>query len=139
MPAYKAIFILALPLFSFIKKAQSSGSPIHNKTVWNLKSSVKYDVFCLLNIMTADPFYLKYYQSTYAALEPKLTPKVKESLKRLRKFKDEKGLIISASLSSWFNGLPDSSLLEIVNALRNKFKVKQLINNEYNYYLFSKM
>jgi hypothetical protein len=44
-----------------------------NRTVWQVQPSFKNEVFCFSNILTADPFYLDYYQAEYNKFEPRLT------------------------------------------------------------------
>jgi hypothetical protein len=48
------------------------------------------DTVCLLNVLTGDPFYVRYYKDEYARFEPQLTPAARVALANLkRKIKDE--------------------------------------------------
>ena len=80
-------------------------------TEWQIEASLKYDVLCLLNVLTADPFYLKYYQPVYEEFEEELTEPAKEALANLKtKIKDEQGGIISAFLCLYFSATDDVTL-----------------------------
>jgi hypothetical protein len=41
-------------------------------TSWRVEESLAFDALCLLNTLTGDPFYLRYYQSAYDRLHPLL-------------------------------------------------------------------
>ena len=52
---------------------------------WRVRPSFKYDVLCLVNALTGDPYYLHYYQAEYDRLAPRLTPKVRSALANLQR------------------------------------------------------
>ncbi len=94
-------------------------------TDWEIKPSLKYDVLCFLNILTADEFYLTYYQGEYDKFKDKLTPEVKDALKSLKKkVKDDEGNIISAWLCLYFSATDDETIDEILSTLGNTDKLK---------------
>lgn len=79
-------------------------------TKWKIKPSLKYDVCCFLNILTADDFYLTYYQEVYDEFKPKLTLEVTEALSCLKKkMKDDNGIII-ANLCLYYSAVEDSTI-----------------------------
>jgi hypothetical protein len=43
-------------------------------TDWQLKPSLKYDALCLLNALSGDPYYLKYYQAEYDHFQGLFSP-----------------------------------------------------------------
>ena len=112
-------------LLALATGGQSTGEPakqqpakLHQTTEWNIRPSQAFDVLCLLNTLTADSFYLGYYESEYRKFAPKLTPETKTALANLkRKIKDEKGQIISASLCLYFSATDDSTLDDLIATL----------------------
>jgi len=95
-------------------------------TNWNIKPSFKFDALCLLNTLTADPYYLKYYQTEYEKFKDKLTPDVVKSLSELkRKLKDENGRIISAYLCLYFSVYEEESLDDMTAWLDKETELKE--------------
>ncbi len=87
---------------------------------WRVQPSFKYDVLCLLNVLTGDPYYLDYYADEYARFEPKLTPAVRSALANLqRAIKTEGGGIVSATLTLYFSVVEDSTLAQMSARLDN--------------------
>lgn len=95
-------------------------------TKWNIKPSFKFDVLCMLNTLTADPYYLKYYQDEYDGFKDKLTPEVVTALSELkRKLKDENGRIISAYLCLHFSVYEEESLDDMIAWLDKEEEIKE--------------
>ena len=69
-------------LFLFIPNLNAQDSILTN---WNIKPSFKFDVLCLLNTLTADPYYLKYYQDEYDKFKDRLTPEAVTALSELKR------------------------------------------------------
>lgn len=89
---------------------------LHSQTNWNLQPSFKYDALCFLNIISADPFYTKYYKKDFKTYSNKLTPEAKIAITNLKRvIKDEQSDIISAALCWYFSALPDSTLDQLIN------------------------
>ncbi|MDH4271783.1 MAG: hypothetical protein OEW18_07385 [Candidatus Aminicenantes bacterium] len=89
------------------------------ETEWQIEASLKYDVLCLLNILTADPFYLKYYQPVYEEFKNKLTEPAKNALADLKtKIKDERSGIISAFLCLYFSATDDVTLEDMLQTVQ---------------------
>ncbi len=93
---------------------------MHNKTDWQIIPSFKFDILCFLNTLTADPYYLHYYQDEYDKFKSKLTPTAREALVNLkRKIKDENQRIISAFLCLYFSATEDKTLDDMLTTLVN--------------------
>lgn len=87
---------------------------------WRVRPSFKYDVLCLLNVLTGDPYYLDYYADEYARFEPDLTPTVRAALANLqRAIKTDGGGIVSATLTLYFSVVDDSTLAQMSARLDN--------------------
>jgi hypothetical protein len=94
-------------------------------TYWQIEPSFKFDTLCLLNTLTADPYYLNYYQSEYEKFEPKLTLPVKKALARLKQtVKDENRNIISAFLCLYFSATEDRTLDDMLLTIENSNTMK---------------
>jgi hypothetical protein len=93
---------------------------VNNSTNWQVEPSFKFDVLCLLNTLTADPYYLRYYQSDYKKMEPKLTKDVRIALSSLKKkIRDENQNIISAFLCLYFSATDDRTLDDMLTTIDN--------------------
>jgi hypothetical protein len=93
---------------------------MHNTTHWQIEPSFRFDVLCFLNALTADSYYLNYYQDEYDKFRPKLTPVAQEALANLkRKIKDENQGIISAFLTLYFSATEDHTLDDMLKTLEN--------------------
>lgn len=88
-------------------------------TVWDLTPSFKYDVICFLNTLVGDEYYLRFYQRDYDAIKGKFTPEVKEALQVLSEVRDERKIIISATLSSVFSKTDDETLDDMIATLNS--------------------
>lgn len=96
-----------------------------DSTDWEIKPSFKYDVLCFINILTADKFYLTYYQSDFDKYKDKFTPQIEEALRSLKKkVKDDKGKIISAWLCLYFSATDDETIDDLLLTLDNPAKLK---------------
>ncbi|MDQ3020293.1 MAG: hypothetical protein M3R36_06955 [Bacteroidota bacterium] len=89
-------------------------------TKWKIEPSLKYDACCFLNILTADTFYLTYYQKVYDEFKPKLTPEVTGALSSLKKkMREDNGIIISANLCLYFSAVEDSTIEQMISTLKD--------------------
>jgi hypothetical protein len=69
-------------------------------TDWQLKPSLKYDALCLLNALSGDPYYLKYYQAEYDHFHGLFSADEQKAFVTLRRVIKEDGHgIISAKLA----------------------------------------
>ena len=123
MKAPRTIIIL-IAVFSL----HTAFSQVNNKEVmtnWKIEPSFKYDALCFLNILTGDPFYLKYYQKEYDKFKPLIIPEAESSLKNIKEtLKDKNGRIISAYLCLYFSAVEDSTIDQMLSTLDDTRKLK---------------
>lgn len=99
---------------------------LDKKTDWDVRPSFMLDTLCFLNVLTGDPFYVRYYKDEYAEFEPKLTPVARQELANLkRKIKDENKQIVSAFLTLQFSVTKDKNLDDLINTVRNSEPMKR--------------
>lgn len=92
-----------------------SNSVAHETTRWAIRPSQAFDVLCLLNTLSADPYYQTYYAAEYARFAPQLTTEAVAALADLkRKVKDEGHGIISAMMCLYFSATEDSTLDDLI-------------------------
>ncbi len=88
----------------------------HTGTDWQLKPSLKYDALCLLNALSGDPFYLKYYRAEYDHFHPLFTPEENAAFVQLKHvIKEVGGGIVSAQLTLYYSTVEDHTLAEMIN------------------------
>lgn len=91
---------------------------LHYQTNWQIEPSLIYDSICLLNTLTADPFYLKYYKSEYEEFKKKLTGPVRNALAGLKqKIKDKNKSVISAFLCLYFSATENKTLDDMLKTI----------------------
>src|SRR5580698_8390935 len=84
-------------------------------TDWQLAPSLKYDILCLLNALSGDPYYLRYYQAEYDHFHPLFTPEEQAAFVQLKHvIKDEGQGIISAKLTLYYSVVEDETLTEMI-------------------------
>jgi hypothetical protein len=89
--------------------------PLHTRTDWQLKPSLKYDTLCLLNTLSADPYYLRYYQAEYDHFHSLFTPEEQAAFDRLKHvIKDEGHGIVSAKLTLFYSVVDDETLPDMI-------------------------
>lgn len=99
---------------------------VHYLTDWKIEPSLKYDAICLLNILTGDPFYLKYYQREYDEFSKKLSNPVKGALAHLQKaVRENNRLILSAFLSLYFSATDEETLEGLLKVLDDSEDMRQ--------------
>lgn len=97
-----------------------------SQTTWQVEPSFKYDIFCFLNSLTGDPFYLPFYQAEYERFEQKLTTQVRQALQSLKaKLKDKAKTIISAQLCLYFSVVEAETLDQLIETTRDNSKLKE--------------
>jgi len=108
------------------KQSFKQKSKMHSTTDWRIQPSFTLDTVCLLNVLTGDPFYVRYYKDEYARFEPQLTPAARVALANLkRKIKDENKNIISAFLALYFSATDDQTLDDMIDTLENSESMKK--------------
>jgi hypothetical protein len=95
---------------------------MHSTTHWNLMPSFTFDALCWLNVLTGDPFYVRYYPQDYEVYKERLTPAALKALSGLKtKIKDQ-GLLISALLCLHFSATmttTDQTLTDLLNTVED--------------------
>jgi len=92
----------------------------HSKTDWDLQPSLKYDALCILNTLSGDPYYLRYYQAEYDHFHPLFTSEEQASFVQLKHiFKDQGGGIVSATLTLYFSVTNAESLPDMIRAVED--------------------
>ena len=100
-------------------------APFHTTTGWELQPSQKYDVLCLLNALSGDAFYLRYYQTEYDHFHPLFTPEEQAAFVQLKRvIKDEGQSIISAKLALYFSAVDDETIPEMIRATHESSAIK---------------
>lgn len=91
-------------------------------------------MLCFLNVLSADPFYLRFYQKEYDEFLPKLTPRVQKSLRNLRRIvKDENQDIISAFLCLYFSATTDETISEMIHTIHHPHEMQKKMQ-KFTYY-----
>jgi hypothetical protein len=89
-----------------------------------------------MNVLMGEEFYIKYYPKIYKHYDSLLTSPVKASLEELKKYKNKRGMILSAFLCNAFYQLPDSSLADVLESIKNKSGMKRAMSAG-NYEVYS--
>lgn len=98
----------------------------HSTTEWSVTPSLKYDALCVLNILSGDPYYLKFYQADYNRLAPLLTPAEKDEILAIKRIiKDKNKGIVSADLALILSVEPGDSLDDLLIALDKPNDIQQ--------------
>ena len=125
----KGILLCTLAFILFNQTVLSSGAPIapkkNTKTNWQVEPSMMLDTLCFLNILTGDPFYVRFYKDEYAKFEPRITPSARQALANVkRKIKDEKKHIVPALLTLYFSATDDKNLDDLLKTLKDMRKMQ---------------
>jgi hypothetical protein len=94
-------------------------------TDWQLKPSFKYDALCLLNALSGDPYYLKYYQAEYDHFYGLFSADDQKAFVTLRRVIKEDGHgIISAKLALYFSAVNDETLPDMIRTAHDSTKMR---------------
>lgn len=96
---------------------------MHNTTRWKLTPSFTFDTLCWLNVLTGDPFYVRYYSQDYEAYKQHLTPAAIEALAGLKTKLKDQGEIISAFLCLYFSATNDQTLADMLNTVEDSSRM----------------
>jgi hypothetical protein len=111
----RTLFLVSLVAFS---RAPLQAQTPHTTTDWNVRSSLKYDAICVLNVLSGDPYYLEYYKADYDRLSKQLRPDELASFANLKhRIKDQNGDIISAKLALYFSAVDAESLDDLIKVI----------------------
>lgn len=126
----RSLLLIAI-VFCFLGTTLASTTPaFHNSTNWKLSTSLKFDVLCALNVLTGDPYYLKYYGTDYERLNRKLTPEARSALADLKyRLKDVHGQIISAFLTLYFSAADGDTLDDMIRTVDDSRSMKRNLQN----------
>lgn len=120
-----ALLILAALPRAAISQGAGTKTEFHTGTNWRIQPSLVLDTLCLLNVLTGDPFYVRYYKEEHARFEPQLTSETRAALANLkRKIKDENKNIISAFLALHFSATADRNLDDMLRTLKDSARMK---------------
>jgi hypothetical protein len=101
---------------------------LYAETQWSLEPSLKYDALCVLNVLSDDPFYLKYYQAEHDHFAPLLSESERESFHSLKRIlKDEAGGIISAQLSLYFSTIDAETLDQMIQLVADSTSMRRAL------------
>ena len=67
------------------RRARGRSKVFHTTTRVGVRPSLKYDALCALNMLSGDPYYLKFYRDDYNRLAPRLTPPEKNEFVAIKK------------------------------------------------------
>jgi hypothetical protein len=108
---------------------------MHSTTEWRVEPSFKYDTLCFLNILTGDPFYVRFYQDEYDKFAPEITPEAEEALANIKRvIKDENEGIVSALLTLYFSATDDETIDDMLATVEDSETMRSnLMQTEYYY------
>ena len=114
----RASWLLILTFAVLLSVQSVVAGAFHTTTDWDVRPSLKYDVICVLNVLSGDPYYLHYYQADYERLSKQLRPEELAAFANLkRRIKDEHGGIISAQLALYFSAVDAESLDDLIKVV----------------------
>ncbi len=105
-------------------------------THWQIVPSLKYDFLCMLNTLSDDSYYLKYYEAEYHTINAhfQIPADVKESLNHLKgKIKDENHSIISAYLCLVYSASGAETLAELLQVTKEPGSLREAFSRS-SYY-----
>jgi hypothetical protein len=110
------LFLLACWFVPAVR-AQAEQVRFHSNTDWQIQPSLKNDALCLLNVLSGDPFYFRYYQAEYDHFHPLFTAEENAAFAQLKRvIKDQGGSIVSANLTLYFSVVSDETLPEMIHS-----------------------
>lgn len=97
-------------------------------TDWQLEPSLKYDALCLLNALSGDPYYLKYYQAEYDHFHPQFTSEEQAAFVELKRvIKDEGHEIVSAKLALYYSAVNGETLAEMIQTAHDSSQMESAL------------
>ncbi|PRY03134.1 hypothetical protein CLV24_14310 [Pontibacter ummariensis] len=118
--------MLLTSLAAFAQHKQADA--FHSQTHWDLQGSLKYDFLCLLNTLSGDPYYLKYYEPEYGQIIERFKPgpEVVQALQGLRReIKEENKGIVSAYLCLLYSATEAATLPQLREATQDTAQLKR--------------
>lgn len=108
-------------------------------TRWQIQPSLKYDMLSFLSALTADPFYLRYYQAEYDLFASRFTVEVRQALDDLRQKIKGAGNLVGPMLAYVFSITQDETPDALLLRLDDPDPIKQFLiqrKSEEQYGLF---
>jgi len=119
------LLVLCFPFSVACSRGSVQRTTSQAATTWQLKPSLKYDSLCLLNALSGDPFYLRYYQREYDHFHPLFSPDEQAALGELKRvLKGRGGGIVSATLTLYYSAVDDETLPEMIRTAHNSSAMK---------------
>jgi hypothetical protein len=119
------LLVSCLPFFAACSRGSVQGTTSHTTTTWQLKPSIKYDALCLLNVLSGDPFYLRYYKREYDHFHPLFSPKEQAAFDQLKRvIKERDHGIVSATLTLYYSAVDDETLPEMIRTAHDSSAMK---------------
>jgi hypothetical protein len=101
---------------------------VSTTTGWRLEASLKYDALCLLNALSGDPYYLRYYQREYDHFHPLFLPEEQAAFAQLKHIlKDMSGGIVSATLALYYSAVDDETLADMIRTAHDGSAMKRAV------------
>jgi hypothetical protein len=126
MRRVSCISLLLLTISVPLLKAEAPQK--RSTTDWQLAPSLKYDILCLLNALSGDPYYLHYYQAEYDHFHPLFTPEEQAAFIQLKHtIKDEGHEIISAKLALYYSAVNDETLPEMIRTAHDSSHMEEAL------------
>lgn len=102
----------------------------HDSTVWTIEPDYALDVLCLLNVLTGDPFYVRYYGDDFRYFKKRFTPEIEKAIAGLNdKVRIKNRDIISAFLTLHFSTVNPSTIDDLLYYLRNSHEIESKMKN----------
>jgi hypothetical protein len=105
--------------------AQPLTAQRHTGTLWQVRTSVVYEAFGLLNALTGDPLAAPQYPSETARFAQGLAPTTQAALNRLAAYRQQSGTVLSAVLARNFSSANPETLDAAIALARDPQSLRQ--------------
>lgn len=97
----------------------------HDSTIWNIEPDYALDVLCLLNSLSGDSFYVRFYEDDFKYLKKQFTPETEKAIASLTdKVRIKNKKIISAELTLYFSSVNPTTIEDLLYFLRNSDEIE---------------
>ncbi|UCF04553.1 MAG: hypothetical protein JSV33_11545 [bacterium] len=97
----------------------------HDLTIWNIEPDSALDVLCLLNSLSGDSFYMRFYEDDFQYLKKQFTPETEKAIASLTdKVRIKNKKIISAQLTLYFSSVNPTTIEDLLYFLRNSDEIE---------------
>jgi len=108
----------------------SGTARMHQQTTWQVRTSVVYEAFGLLNALTGDPLAAAQYPADTARFGAGLTPRTQTALERLSTYRQQSGTALSALLARNFSAANPASLDEAIALANDPGRLRRALAGE---------